>query len=331
MSERRSGLPSARQAAVARDVRVAAAFAEAAVAAPLGGVAGEAGEVAAEVRGAGGADRRFVAADGEAAGTRVLGPRPGVAEDVPPVAPHQPFVPDRGAVLADRVGGQRRPVEAHPAAHVAQVVVDPVVDLILHPDRGRLGHPGVLVGVVAHLQDVAVLVREGDLEVGERLGPRVLEGVVVVVEHEVAVHAARQAVPLLRLAAIGGRVAEQLLSQLLQVDVGLAVAAAAPPVGARLAPAQPAVLDRVHMGADFEHLLDEVGDAVAVAVAVFVGEAGRVDALGDPVDAEAAGAGRRLGRFGHRVGVARRVGVVGRPRLWLAEGPLVAGVCGRGQ
>ena len=50
----------------------------------------------------------------------------------------------------------------------------------------------------------------------------------------------------------------------------------------RLAPAELAVLDRVHVFGDLQHLLDEVGDAVAVAV----GEVGRVDALGDPVDAE---------------------------------------------
>ena len=68
----------------------------------------------------------------------------------------------------DRVGGQRGVIAAYPAAHVTQVVVDVVVDLVLHPNRGRLGEPGVLVGVVAELEDVAVLVGEGDLEVGDR-------------------------------------------------------------------------------------------------------------------------------------------------------------------
>ena len=58
-----------------------------------------------------------------------------------------------------------------------------------------------------------------------------------------------------------------------------------PPLAAvalRLAPAELVVLDLVHVFGDLQHLLDEVGDAVAVGV----GEVGRVDALGHPVDAE---------------------------------------------
>ncbi len=220
-------------------------------------------------------------------------PRPGVADQVAPVAVREPRVPDRRAVLADRVRGQRRVEELHPAVDVAQVVVDPGVDLALHPDRGRLGEPGVLVGVVAHLQDVVVLVGEGHLEDPLLRGAGVLEGVVVVVEDEVAVQPPRQPTGLGLLVAVGRRVAEQLASQVLQVDVGLAVSAPSAAVGERLAPAELAVLDRVDVPGDAQHQLDVVGHAVAVFDPVVVGERRRVEALGDPVDAEAAGAGGR--------------------------------------
>ena len=142
---------------------------------------------------AGGADRPFVGVDREAAGPGVDRPRPGVADDRPPVAVGEPRVPDRRAVLLDRAGGQRRVVAVDPAAHVAQVVVDPVVDLVLHPGRGRLGEPGVLVGVVAELEDVVVLVGERHLEVVPGRGAGELEGAVVVVEDQVAVRGAAAA------------------------------------------------------------------------------------------------------------------------------------------
>ena len=121
----------------------------------------------------------------------------------------EPVVPDGGPVLLDRARGQRRVVEVDPSPHVAQVVVDPVVDLTLHPDRGRLGEPGVLIGVVAELEDVVVLVGERHLEVGQRGRAGVLGGGVVVVENQVAVQAAGDAVLPGPLAPIGGRVAEQ--------------------------------------------------------------------------------------------------------------------------
>ena len=79
---------------------------------------------------------------------------------------------------------------------------------------------------------------EGDLEVVDRLRPGELEGVVVVVEDEVAVQAARQAVLCVGLAAVGRRVAEEAAADLGEVDVGLAVGAALVPVGARVAPAE---------------------------------------------------------------------------------------------
>ena len=196
LSERSSDAAVERQAALARDVRVGVAFGEDRVGAPLGQVAGEAGEVVAEVRAAGGFDRRVVGGDREAARLGVHGARPGVADDRAPVAVRQPLVPDRRAVLLDRVGGQRRVVALDPAPHVAQVVVDAVVDLVLHPDRGRLGEPGVLVGVVAELEDVVVLVGDGDLEVVLGRGAGELARVVVVVEDQVAVQVARQPVRL---------------------------------------------------------------------------------------------------------------------------------------
>ncbi len=56
--------------------------------------------------------------------------------------------------------------------------------------------------------------------------------VVVVVEHQVAVQVARQPVAFRALAAVGRRVAEERAADLVQVDVGLAVAAALAAVGA---------------------------------------------------------------------------------------------------
>ena len=109
-----------------------------------------------------------VGADREAAGPDVDRPRPGLADDVAAVVVDEPVVPDGGPVLLDRRRRHRHVVEAVPAVHVAQVVVDPVVDLVLHPGRRRLREPGVLVGVVAELEDVVVLVGEGHLEVVDR-------------------------------------------------------------------------------------------------------------------------------------------------------------------
>ena len=254
-------------------------------------------------------------------------PRPSAADDRAPVAVRQPFVPDGRPVLLDRAGGQRDVEELPPAAHVAHVVPDPAVDLALHPDRGRLGEPGVLVGVVGHLQDVVVLVGEGHLEDPQLRGAGVLEAVVVVVEDEVAVQPAGQPAVLAGLAAVGGGVAEQLPPQVLQVDVGLAVAPTPAPVGARLAPAELAVLDRVDVGGDPQDPLDVVGHAVAVFDPVVVGERRRVEALRDPVHAEAALAGGRSRRLGDGVGVAGGVGMIGRARLGGAEDPSVPGAC----
>ena len=79
------------------------------------------------------------------------------------------------------------------------------------------------------------------------------------------------------------------------------------------------------MFGDLLHPLDVVGHAVAVCRATRLR---RVDALGDPVDAEVARAGRRLRRLGHGVGVAVGVGVVGRPRRRCPEDPLIAGDAG---
>ena len=113
---------------------------------------------------------------------------------------------------------------------------------------------------------------EGDLEVVQRLRPRELEGFVVVVEDEVAVQAAGQAMLGVGLAAVGRRVAEEAAADLREVDVGLAVGAALVPVRARVAPAQPDVLDFVDVFGDLLDLLDEVGNAVAVFDPVAVGQ-----------------------------------------------------------
>ena len=114
---------------------------------------------------------------------------------------------------------------------------------------------------------------DGDLEVVLGRRPRELERVVVVVEHQVAVQVARQPVRLARLAAVGGGVAEEGAADLVEVDVGLAVAAAFVAVALGVAPAELAVLDRVDVFGDRLHPVDVVGYAVAVAV----GGAGRVD------------------------------------------------------
>ena len=83
--------------------------------------------------------------------------------------------------------------------------------------------------------------------------------------------AARDRVPLGRLAAVRGRVAEQFAADLGEVDVGLADAAALAAVALGLAPAELVVLDLVHVFGDPQHLLDEVGDAVAVGVGEVAG------------------------------------------------------------
>ena len=225
MSARLQRAAVQRQRALARDVRVERALAEDPAGAPLGGVAGEAGEIAAEVGAPGGADRRVVGGDGEAAGLGVDRPRPGPAHDRASVAVGEPVVPDRGAVLLDRAGRQRCVEAVAPAPHVAQVVVDAVVDLVLHPDRGRLGEPGVLVGVVAELEDVVVLMGERHLEVAELRRAGELGAGVVVVEHQVPMQPAGHGVPARDLAAVRRRVAEERAPDLHQVDVGLAPAA----------------------------------------------------------------------------------------------------------
>ena len=310
------------QRPLARHVRVEVALAEADPGAPLGDVGGEAGEVVAEAGGPVGVDHPFVGADREAVRVGLVGPGPGFADDRAAVMAGQPLVPDRGAVLLDRVRGQRRRPQVHPLAYVAQVVVDPVVDLVLHPDRGRLGEPGVLVGVVAELEDVVVLVGHGHLEVVARFGARELEGAVVVVEDQVAVQVDRLAA-VDGLAAVGGGVAEELATDLGEVDVGLAVAAADGPVGERLLPAELAVLDVVDVFGDRQHPFDVVGDPVAVGVL----EVRRVEALVDPVDAEVGVAGGRVGCLGDVVLVAARRDPFagpfqrfGRPRARLDEG-----------
>ncbi len=214
-------------------------------------------------------------------------PGPGLAQQGAAVAVGEPGVPDGRAVLLDRAGGQRRVVELAPAPHVAEVVVDFVVDLVLHPGRGRLREPGVLEGVVAELKDVVVLVGERHLEVIDRLRAGELEGAVVVVDDQVAVEPARDPA-LLALAAVRRRVAEQGTADLGEVDVGPAVAAAtAFAVALRLTPAELPVLDRVHVFGDLADCLDEVGDAVVIGVS----EARGVEALGHPVDAEVIAAG----------------------------------------
>ncbi len=195
----------------------------------------------------------------------------------------EPLVPDRRAVLLHRPLGQRPlphpgPLAGpDPAAHVAQVVVDPVVDLVLHPDRARLGEPGVAFDVLggdAVLEHVVVLVGERHLEVAPGLRPRIVEAAVVVVEDEVGAAARRGGAVQPGFRRVGRGVAEDLLpGQFGQVDVGLVVAAAAGPVAERRRPAEHFVLDVVDVFGDREDALDVVGDAVAVAV----GAARRVD------------------------------------------------------
>ena len=208
--------------------------------------------------------------------------------------------------------------------HVAQVVVDPVVDLVLHPGRRRLREPGVLVGVVAELEDVVVLVGEGHLEVMDRRRPRELE-------------AGRS-----RCRGRGSRAAGAAGDGPSRPGLCRAprsrTASRRPRPGRRrscpcslpwrpsdlgVAPAELSVLDRVDVFGDLLHLLDEVRHAVAVFDPVGVGEVGRVDALGDPVHAEVDRAGGRLRRLGDRVGVAVGIGVVGGPGGGRAEDPVV--------
>ena len=134
-------------------------------------------------------------------------------------------------------------------------------------------------------------------EVLDRLRAGELVAVVVVVQHQVAVQAARQPVRLARLAPVRGRVAEKRAAELREIDVCLALAAALAPVGLRLAPAKLAVLDRVDVLGDPLHALDEVGNAVAVGDAVGVEQLRRVYSLRHPVNAEVGRAGGRVRRF----------------------------------
>ena len=115
------------------------------------------------------------------------------------------------------------------------------------------------------------------------------------------------------LAAVGRGVAEELAADLGEVDVGLAAPPPLRPSRARVAPAELPVLD----------LVDVFGDRSAPARRSRGRrrrrrrrgrELGRVDALGDPVDAEVARCRRRARRLRDRVGVAVGVGSsVGRP------------------
>ena len=91
-----------------------------------------------------------------------------------------------GAVagLADAVVGRLAGVPDRAVGEVLVVVVDRVVDLVLHPGRRALHEPDVLVDVVGELDRVEVLVGGSDPECVDRrdaeLRPRV-----VVVEHAV--------------------------------------------------------------------------------------------------------------------------------------------------
>src|SRR5205085_1926532 len=107
-------------------------------------------------------------------------------------------------------------------------------------------------------QYVVVLVGEGDLQILERLRPRELEGVVVVVEDEVAVQMARQPFTGAGLSAVGRRVAEEAAADLGEVDVGLADAAAHAPVRAWVPPTELLVLDVMDVFGDFLDLLHEI-------------------------------------------------------------------------
>ncbi len=149
-----------------------------------------------------------------------------------------------------------------------------------------------------------------------------LERVVVVVEDEVAVQAARQSVRLRRLAAVGRRVAEEGAADLVEVDVGLAPAAALAAVGLGVAPAELAVLDRVDVLGDRLDRLDEVGDAVAVRRRSSEGASS--PSATQWTQKWGVQAGER-GASGTRVGVAVGVGVVGGSRRGRAEDPLIAG------
>ena len=111
--------------AVAPEVGIAAGLGKYARGAPFGDVAAEAGEVEIESRSAGAADRTAIAADSEPRRPDLSGPRPGVSDDLCAVAALQPVVPDGGAVEPDRPRGQRRVDAADPALQIAQVVVDP--------------------------------------------------------------------------------------------------------------------------------------------------------------------------------------------------------------
>jgi hypothetical protein len=188
-------------------------------------------------------------------------------------------VEDGLGVDLDPLGGHRDLGALRERRQVVQVVVDVRVDLLLHPGGGVLEQPQVLEGVDAELQHVVVLVRHGHPQRVDR-GAR--EAPVVVVEHEVGV--ATRAL----LLGIGRGVAVELLAQVRDVNVDLAlgadaVARAALPVGLRPRPTEGVVLDGVGEPHRLLHVVDERVRDRGVPAAV------------GPVDAEVGVASRGVG------------------------------------
>ena len=303
------------QPAGAAHLRVAAGVGEGGGRVPLGRRGGEDGELAAEGAAARFADRGVVGGDREV-------PRADLGRELPDPANRrragrrrQPVVPHRRAVEpgCPPVGlGHRLVGEPGEVADEVEVVVDRRVDHLLGPGRGRLEEPGVLGDVVAELQDVVVLVGDGDPHQVER---DAREAVVVVVDDEVA------GPPAAALAEIGGRIAEQVATEIDEVDIDLALptptaAGAGVAVGLRVAPAEHPVLDRVGLGSGEQDLLGEVGQPVGVGV----GRVRRVFGRGPPVHADMGIAYRRSVGLGPEVVAELVVGLAraGEDRAGLA-------------
>ncbi len=281
------------------------------------------GEVAAEVGVTRLADGAVVGGDREPARPDVDRAGPGLADDRAAVVAAEPVVPDRRPVLADRAGRHRRREELGPAPHVAQVVVDPVVHLVLHPDSGRLGEPGVLVGVVAELEDVVVLVGEGDLEVvrsascpGTRTGRSRCRGPG---SRAAAAAAGGPSRPGLCRAPRSRRGCRR-------PGPGRRRSCRSLPRSGRRTSARASRAFRSRPRRRVRRLPPPARRSRGCRrrrLFRFRRWVRRVDAVGDPVDAEVGVAGRRAGRLRDGVGVAVGVGVVGRARRRRPKHPLV--------
>jgi hypothetical protein len=136
-----------------------------------------------------------------------------------------------------------------PVVEVLPVVVDLVGEPLLHPGRGGLVDPRVVLDVVGELHRVEELVSQRDLEVGQGRAVELLPGEVVV-DHAVAGGDLLAA----RLVVLRGAEAVEAGRELLEVDVELRVAAV-PAVGDRPSVAQLADLVVVDLVEHREGLL----------------------------------------------------------------------------